>query len=94
MMEDNLILNNYIKEKRYDKCVSIIKDKIITVIIDQIKLKDSSINFTTLSDLVSASDFYLEDNSIAHKLNLALMQENELEQLNILLLICEEYNIR
>lgn len=93
-MEDNQILNNYIKEKRYDKCISFVKDKIITFVIKQIQLKDDTINYTTISDLISASDFYLKDSSIAHQLNFALMEDNEIEQLNSLLDICEQYNIR
>lgn len=93
-MEDNQILNNYIKEKRYDKCVSFIQNKIINYVLKQIQEKDDTINYTTISDLISASDYYLSDSSIAYKLNLALLENDILEQLNSLILICEEYNIR
>lgn len=94
IMYDNEILKNYIKDKKYSECISILKGKIVTFLIDQIKQKDCSINFTTVSDLISVSDFYLRDSSIARSLESALMQGNQLEQIDSLVIICERYNIK
>lgn len=94
MMEDNEILKNYIREKRYSDCVSFLENKIINFVIRKIQQKDSSIKFTTVSDLISISDFYLQNSSIAYSLSLALDEENPLEQISALIEICEEYNIR
>lgn len=93
-MEDNEILKNQLKEQRYYECISLLKTKIISFIIDKIKLKDESIQFTTISDLISISDFYLGNSNIARSLDFAIKQEDEIEQIENLLLICKENNIR
>lgn len=94
MMEDNEILKNYIREKRYSDCISFLENKIINFVISEIQKKDSSIKFTTISDLISISDFYLQNNSVAYSLSHALDEENPLEQIRVLIEICEEYNIK
>lgn len=93
-MNDNQILKNYIKEKRYAECVAILKNKIVKFVVKQIQNKDNTIRFTTVSDLISASNFYLEDCSIAKSLKTALLQESPLEQIEYLLLICEQNGIK
>lgn len=92
-IQDNKILRNYMLDKKYPECVSILKNKIVSFVINKIKLYDSSIAFTTVSDLISASRIYLKDTTVASKLQIALMQNTALEQLQDLLFICEEYNI-
>lgn len=92
-IQDNKILRNYMLDKKYPECVYILKNKIISFVINKIKLYDSSIEFTTVSDLISASKIYLNDATVASKLQIALMQNTALEQLQDLLFICEEYNI-
>ena len=90
---DNQILKNYLLEKRYDECVSILKNKIISFLLDKIKLYDETIEFTTVSSLVTTCDFYFHDSSIARQLEIALIQNTALEQLQNLLFICEQYDI-
>lgn len=94
LMNDNQILKNYIKEKRYPECISILKNKIVSFVIKQIQANDTTIKFTTVSDLISESDFYLKDSSIAKSLKTALLMENPLEQIEDLLLICEQNGIK
>lgn len=93
-MEDNEILKNYIKEYRYSECISLLKSKIVSHVINQIRNIDKTINFTTISDLISLSDVYLKDSHIACNLKLALNEDTELAQIEMLLYICEENNIR
>lgn len=93
-MNDNQILKNYIKEKRYVECVAVLKNKIVKYVLKEIQNKDKTIHFTTISDLISTSDFYLKNSSIARSLKTALLQENPLEQIESLLLICEQNGIK
>ena len=78
----------------YATCISILKEKISSFVISQIKTYDESIDFTTVSDLISASEFFLKDSIIARRLEHALALENEMEQIENLLIICEQYNIK
>ena len=94
VMQDNEILKNYMKERKYAECIAILKLKIIYYIINAIKQKDSSFDFTTVSDLISASNFYLNDSSIAYRLDNALIEETPLKQIEALLNICEEEKIK
>lgn len=93
-MQDNEILKNYIKEKKYSECIAILKLKIVYFVVNAIKQKDRSFDYTTVSDLISASNFYLNDSSIAFELDQALVQETPLKQIEALLEICEEKSIK
>lgn len=94
MVQDSDILKTYIKEKRYDDCIYYLKKKIISYIIKNLQKKDSSIQYTTVSDLISLSNFYLNNSSIALCLEQALREKNSLEQIKNLLNICETYKIK
>ena len=87
-LQNNQILINYMKDRKYTECVSILKNKIVSFVID------NTIEFTTVSDLISVSEFYLGDSTIARALQNALIQENVLEQINYLLSICENNGIK
>ena len=93
-LQNNQILINCIKDRKYTECVSILKNKIVSFVIDKIKSKDNTIEFTTVSDLISVSEFYLGDSTVARALQNALIQENILEQINYLLSICENNGIK
>ena len=93
-MYDNILLKNYMREKRYLECIAILKKKIIEHVIKQIKSKDDSVSYTTISDLINLSDYYLNNSEIARSLQIALEQETQLERIQYLLLICEENNIK
>ena len=93
-LQNNQILINYMKDRKYTECVSILKNKIVSFVIDKIKSKDNTIEFTTVSDLISVSEFYLGDSTIARALQNAVIQENVLEQINYLLSICENNGIK
>ena len=93
-MLDNDILKNYFQTKQYNKCIELLKNKITSFVIHQIQQKDSSIEFTTIPDLISTSSFYLDDCSIATALFYALKQDDELKQIELLLSICESNDIK
>ena len=93
-LQNNQILANYMKDRKYTECISILKNKIVSFVIDKIKSKDSTVDFTTVSDLISISEFYLGDSHIASDLQNALIQENVLEQIDYLLRICESNGIK
>lgn len=93
-MYDNNVLLNYLKDRRYSTCISILKNKIIKSIILEIQKKDITYTFTTISSLISASNFYLGDSTISLMLETALMQDSEPEKIEYLLNICEEYKIK
>lgn len=92
-MYDNLLLKSYMRNHEYSKCIDLLKKKIVTNILKQIKLKDNTVNYTTISDLVNLSDTYLDNSKIARYLQIALRQETELEKMHYLLSLCEEFNI-
>ena len=65
MMEDNMLLQNYLKDKRYLECIQILRDKIIKYVVADIKKREPTFEFTTVNSLVSASSYYLYSNGIA-----------------------------
>ena len=81
-MLDNDILKNYFQTKQYNKCIELLKNKITSFVINQIQQKDSS------------TEFYLNDNSVATALFYALKQDDELKQIELLLSICENSDIK
>ena len=91
-MYDNNVLLNYLKDRKYSACISILKNKIIKAIILEIQKKDNT--YTTISSLISASNFYLGDSTIPLMLETALMQDSEPEEIEYLINICEEYKIK
>ena len=92
-MQDNNLLKMYLNEKRYSECAAFLKKKITTFVTSKIQQKDASFEYTTVSDLISASSFYLHDNSIALSLDLALLKSDLLDQINSLVDICDIYKI-
>lgn len=93
-MLDNDILKSHFQNKQYYKCVELLKNKIVSFVINQIQEKDSSIAFTTIPDLITVSDFYLDNSSVASALFYALMQDDQLKQIELLLSICENNSIK
>ncbi len=93
-MYDNEIFKNLIQNKQYNSCIDLLKHKIISFVISKIQAIDKSIDFTTIDDLISTSSFYLKDPSIAKSLKFALMQDDALEQIELLLSICERNGIK
>ena len=92
-MQDNNILKMYLNEKRYDECSDFLKKKIIAFVINKIHQIDSSVEYTTVSDLIAASNLFLHDSSIALSLELALLKSDILERIHSLVNICEIYKI-
>ncbi len=92
-MEDNLF-KQYLHEKRYSECILLLKNKITDFVVSKIEEVDDTFEYTTVSNLITASDFYIKDSIIAKQLEIALSHPDQLEQLKYLLSICETHNIR
>lgn len=92
-MEDNYF-KQYLYEKRYSECILILKNKIIKFVVDKIRKADITFEYTTVSSLITASDFYLKNSIISKQLELALSYPDQLEQLKYILSICETHNIK
>jgi len=93
-MINNNAFKNYFYEKKYSACVLILKNKISSFVVSQIQKIDPEFSYTTVTDLITSSDFYLQNSIIANQLQLALRHEDPLEQIQSLLSICENHNIK
>lgn len=76
MMEDNMLLQNYLKEKRYVECIHILKEKIVNYVVSDIKKRVPDFKFTTVNSLVSASSYYLYSNGIARSFRNSIVSRN------------------
>ena len=86
-MIDNKLIMNYIKNKEYSKASNIIRDEIITILVENIKKQNSNFEYSTINNL---KDEYLKleesiyyDSAIDLYI-LSLDSKNELYNLNIL----------
>ena len=95
-MEDNKVIKELIQEKKYSEAIKMIKDKIIEYVVDLIRKKDSSYEYTNVIDLIQMSNHYIEDErkNIARNLEYFSIEEDKVVVLARLLEICEIYNIR
>ena len=95
-MEDNKIIKQLIQDQRYSECTKIIKDKIIEYVVDLIRNKDSSYEYTNVIELIEMSNHYIDDErkNIARNLEYFSIEEDEIIVLYRLLEICEIYNIK
>lgn len=86
----------YLSQEKYDKCIEIIEEKIITYIVNLIKEKDKEYRYTNIIDLMNDSEFYLKNESkyIAQKIYSFDTEERDINKLERLLEICEIYNIK
>lgn len=62
-MEDN-ILKEYIKEADYEKCIELLKEKIIVEVEKYIKKINKNYKRTTIFDLMEACEKYLKTDDI------------------------------
>lgn len=76
MMEDNVLLQNYLKNKRYLECIHILKEKIVNYVVSDIRKRDPKFKFTTVNSLVSASSYYLYSYGIARSLRNCVISRN------------------
>jgi len=95
-MEDNKVTKQLIQDKKYDECIKMVKDKIIEYIIDLIRQKDPSYEYTNIIELIEMSNYYIEDERkyIAKNLEYFSIEEDEIITLTRLLDICDIYNIK
>lgn len=91
-MEDDL-LKNYIKDGKYDKCIDILKEKIISEVEKNIKLKNNTYRYTDIFDLINACEKYIEPpkNEIMRKMYRAI--DSDLEDPIKVSLLIELYEI-
>lgn len=62
-MEDN-ILKEYIKDAKYEKCIELLKEKIMTEVEEKIKKINKNYKRTNIFDLINTSEKYLESEDI------------------------------
>jgi len=95
-MEDNRVIKGLIQEKKYSEAIKMLKDKIIEYVVDLIRNKDTSYEYTNVIDLIQVSNHYIEDERKNIPINLEYfsIEEDEKIVLARLLEICEIYNIR
>lgn len=96
MMEDEENFKKYLKEEKYNKCIDIIRNKIINHVIMLIKQKKSDYEYTDIIDLIDMSNIYLTEinKNIASKIDYFSIQEEPLNKLERLLLLCNTYGIK
>ena len=70
-MYDNQVLKNYLKDRNYDECISILKEKIVSFVINKIKkiLKDEITVITGQSGVGKSTLLNHLDSSLTLKTN-------------------------
>ena len=95
-MEDNIVAKQLIQDKKYGECIKLVKDKIIKYVVNLIKKKDSTYEYTNVIELIEMSNYFIDDErkNIAKNLEYFSIEEDEIIVLSRLLEICEIYNIK
>ena len=95
-MEDEEFFKKYLKDTNYNKCIEIIKNKIVIYIVNLIKNKKKDYEYTDIIDLIDASNKYLsdEEKEIANKIEYFSIEEKDINKLERLMRLCKTYNIR
>lgn len=97
-MDKNLEVNqikDLIKQERYDKCLDILEKAIIEYIESLIREIKSDFKYTTIFDLIEASEVYIKDErkNMAKHIRLYSKQIKDIDNIYRLLHLCEDYKI-
>ena len=97
-MDKNIEVNQIkelIKQQRYDKCLDILEKAIIEYIVNLIKQEKNDFEYTTIFDLIEASDRYIKDErkNIASQIRIYSIQIEDIDNIYRLLKLCEDYKI-
>lgn len=97
-MDKNIEINQIkelIKQKKYDKCLDILEKAIIEYIVNLIKQEKNDFEYTTIFDLIEASDRYIKDErkNIASQIRIYSIQIEDIDNIYRLLKLCEDYKI-
>ena len=92
---DKYDLKRYIQEKQYKKSVSCLEKLIINYVVKLIKEKQEDFEYTTMFDLVDASEKYIDnkDKDIAKNIRIYSKEMDDVDNLIRLLSLCEYYKI-
>ena len=98
ILDKNIEINQIkelIKQKKYDKCLDILEKAIIEYIVNLIKQEKNDFEYTTIFDLIEASDRYIKDErkNIASQIRIYSAQIEDIDNIYRLLGICEDYKI-
>ena len=88
-------IKELIKQKRYDKCLDILEKAIIEYIVNLIRQEKNDFEYTTIFDLIEASNIYIKDErkNIASKIRIYSIHIEDIDNIYRLLGLCEEYKI-
>ena len=97
-MNDYLEINRLkelIKKNQYDECLEILEKAIIDYVVNLIKIKKSDFKYTTIFDLIDASNIYIEDKrkNIASQIRIYSKKIDYIDNIYRLLALCEDYKI-
>ena len=97
-MDKNIEINQIkelIKQNKYDKCLDILETVIIEYIVNLIKKEKSDFKYTTIFDLINASNKYIKDEKkdIARQIRIYSKQIEDIDNIYRLLDLCKDYNI-
>lgn len=92
---DKYDLKRYIQEKQYKKSVNCLEKLIINYVVKLIKEKQEDFEYTTMFDLVDASEKYIDnkDKDIAKNIRIYSKEMDDIDNLIRLLSLCEYYKI-
>ena len=97
-MDKNIEVNQIkelIKQQRYDKCLDILEKAIIEYVVNLIKQEKKDFQYTTIFDLMDASQKYIKDErkGIANQIRVYSRQIEDIDNIYRLLDLCKDYNI-
>ena len=89
-MEDN-ILKEYIKDAKYEKCIELLKEKIMIEVEEKIKKINQNYKRTNIFDLINAAEKYLESEDIKILYNILNSDIEDEIKVSLLLELYEIY---
>ena len=89
-MEDN-ILKEYIKDAKYEKCIELLKEKIMIEVEKKIKKINQNYKRTNIFDLINAAEKYLESEDIKILYNILNSDIEDEIKVSLLLELYEIY---
>lgn len=96
MNKDIEKIRKYINFKEYEKAIIYLEKVIIEYVVNLIKCEKEDFEYTTIFDLIDASDKYIDDKrkNIARQIRNYSKHLDEVDNVYRLLELCKNYNIK
>ena len=96
MNKDIEKIRKYINFKEYEKAIIYLEKVIIEYVVTLIKCEKEDFEYTTIFDLIDASDKYIDDKrkNIARQIRNYSKHLDEVDNVYRLLELCKNYNIK